>query len=76
EATFWQRRFWEHQIQNEQDYQNHMDYIHFNPVKHGLVSQVCDWPWSTFHRHVREGIYPIDWCGNNMLQQSRLNFGE
>ncbi|MEK0363155.1 hypothetical protein V6943_12180 [Pseudomonas sp. CBC3] len=38
-----------------------MDYLHWNPVKHGLVTQVGDWPWSSFHRLVREGIYPADW---------------
>ena len=61
EATIWQRRFWEHQIRDEIDYQAHMDYIHFNPVKHGLVSNVNEWPYSTFHRYVREGVYGIGW---------------
>lgn len=66
EATIWQRRFWEHQIRDETDYQAHMDYIHFNPVKHGLVSNVNEWPYSTFHRYVREGIYGIEWgCGGD-----------
>lgn len=66
EATIWQRRFWEHQIRDETDYQTHMDYIHFNPVKHGLVSNVNEWPYSTFHRYVREGVYGIEWgCGGD-----------
>ena len=61
EAGIWQRRFWEHQVRNEEDYRQHMDYIHFNPVKHGLVRNVRDWPFSTFHRYVRQGIYTLDW---------------
>jgi len=58
ERGIWQRRFWEHQIRNEKDLQRHVDYIHYNPVKHGLVEQVEDWPWSTYHRYIREGVYP------------------
>jgi putative transposase len=57
----WQPRFWEHVIRDEEDLQRHVDYIHWNPVKHGLVARVRDWPWSTFHRYVREGVYPVDW---------------
>jgi putative transposase len=64
ERTVWQRRFWEHQIRDEVDFQRHVDYIHFNPVKHGLVSQVKVWPHSTFHRFVRGGIYTEDWGGD------------
>jgi len=63
ENALWQRRFWEHQIRDQDDYQRHLDYLHWNPVKHGLVRQVGDWPWSSFHRLVREGIYPADWGG-------------
>ena len=63
ESTIWQRRFWEHQIRDEYDMERHVDYIHFNPVKHGQVGRVCDWPYSTFHRYVREGIYASDWAG-------------
>jgi putative transposase len=62
EATIWQRRFWEHCIRDDRDYEAHMDYIHFNPVKHGLVERVSDWPFSTFHRHVAAGTYPPDWA--------------
>lgn len=65
ESTLWQRRFWEHLIRDETDLQNHMDYLHYNPVRHGLVSRVQDWPYSTFHRYVREGVYPPDWGGTN-----------
>ena len=63
EATIWQRRFWEHCIRDENDFQRHIDYLHFNPVKHGLVSRVADWPHSTFHRYVAEGKYSLDWAG-------------
>jgi len=57
----WQRRFWEHTIRDEIDLENHADYIHYNPVKHGLVSRPRDWPYSTFHRFVKAGQYAIDW---------------
>lgn len=69
ESVVWQRRFWEHQIRDELDFQRHVDYIHFNPVKHGHVAHAADWPYSTFSRYVRQGIYPPDWTGyeNDML---------
>jgi putative transposase len=57
----WQPRFWEHVIRDDDDLRRHVEYIHWNPVKHGLVERVRDWPWSTFHRYVREGLYPADW---------------
>ena len=57
ERGIWQRRFWEHQIRDEQALQRHIDYVHYNPVKHGLVERVEDWPWSSYHKYVREGIY-------------------
>lgn len=61
ESTIWQRRFWEHQIRNENDFARHVDYIHFNPVKHGHAQRVADWPYSTFHRYVHDGVYAHDW---------------
>ena len=62
ERGIWQRRFWEHQIRDERDLQRHIDYIHYNPVKHGLVENVEDWPWSSYHHWVREMPYPQpDW---------------
>ncbi|HEY8117608.1 MAG TPA: transposase [Methylophilaceae bacterium] len=64
ERGIWQRRYWEHLIRDESDYRAHMDYLHFNPVKHGLVGKVKDWPYSTFHRLVKQGVYPIEWAGN------------
>jgi putative transposase len=57
----WQRRFWEHTIRDEDDLTRHVDYIHYNPVKHGLVRQVWDWPHSSFHRYVRQGMLPEEW---------------
>ena len=64
EKGLWQRRFWEHAIRDERDYARHLDYIHFNPVKHGLVSRVCDWPHSGFHEFVARGELPQDWGGD------------
>ncbi|MHB8987714.1 MAG: REP-associated tyrosine transposase [Desulfobulbia bacterium] len=59
--AIWQHRFWEHQIRDETDFVSHVEYIHFNPVKHGLASSPKAWPHSTFHRFVQQGIYPGDW---------------
>lgn len=62
----WQRRYWEHVLRDEEDFANHGHYIHFNPVKHGLVSCPKDWPYSSFARFVRSGDYPSDWaCGGH-----------
>lgn len=61
ERSLWQRRFWEHQIRDEDDFARHVDYIHFNPVKHGWVLRARDWPYSSLHRFVREGKLPADW---------------
>ncbi|MCU7844016.1 MAG: transposase [Candidatus Thiodiazotropha sp. (ex Monitilora ramsayi)] len=76
EVGIWQRRFWEHTIRNELDFKRHLDYIHFNPVKHGLVGRVADWPWSLFHRFVREGIYTMDWGGDAGLREDWRSVGE
>jgi putative transposase len=62
ERGIWQRRYWEHTIRDGDDFARHADYIHFNPVKHGHVRRVADWPFSSFHRMVRLGIYPEDWA--------------
>lgn len=64
ELGIWQRRFWEHLIKDEKDLANHIDYIYYNPVKHGYVKQVKDWALSSFHRDVNNGIYSRDWGGN------------
>jgi putative transposase len=60
EYALWQRRFWEHTIRSDDDFARHVDYIHFNPVKHGLVSTVRDWAYSSFHAYVRGGVLPED----------------
>ena len=61
EKAIWQRRFWEHKIRDDRDWQNHMDYIHYNPVKHTYVDQVKDWPYSSFLRNVERGWYKEEW---------------
>ncbi len=63
QGTLWQQRFWEHLIRDEADFARHFDYLHGNPLKHGLVERVRDWPWSSFHRWVGQGVYPLDWGG-------------
>jgi putative transposase len=75
ESTIWQRRFWEHQIRSEEQYRAYMDYIHYNPVKHGLVERVRDWPHSTFHRYVKSGIYSEQW-GGGIVESCGHQFGE
>lgn len=64
ERGIWQRRYWEHLIRDQADFNAHVDYIHFNPVKHGHVDRVRDWPHSSFHAFVREGVLPVDWGGD------------
>ncbi len=61
ERGIWQRRYWEHTIRDERDYATHMDYLHYNPVKHGYIEKVMDWPYSTFRHHVQLGLYPENW---------------
>jgi putative transposase len=74
ESTIWQRRYWEHQIRDDLDLQRHVDYIHFNPVKHGYVKSAADWPHSTFHRYLRQGVYSPDWAGGDDVDE--LKAGE
>jgi len=64
ERGIWQRRYWEHLVRDDVDFSRHADYIHINPVKHGLVTRVADWPHSSFHRFVRTGVLPMDWAGD------------
>jgi putative transposase len=63
ERGIWQRRFWEHTIRDQQDYAAHVDYVHINPVKHGLARCATDWPYSSFHRWVAQDAYPSDSAG-------------
>ena len=74
ERGIWQRRYWEHTLRDETDWQRHIDYIHYNPVKHRHVECVVDWPFSTFHRYVEAGVYPRDWAGSGKVGDGR--FGE
>jgi putative transposase len=74
EYSLWQRRFWEHTVRDEEDFARHVDYIHYNPVKHGLASQVRDWPYSSFHQYVRRGVLPEDWGGT--VNEGGKSFGE
>ena len=60
ERGIWLRRYWEHVIRDQRDFENHMSYVHYNPVKHGLVDKVYDWPFSTFHQLTKRGVYPHD----------------
>lgn len=70
ESTLWQRRYWEHLIRDDDDYA----YVHFNPVKHGLVSRAMDWPHSSFHRYVKQGVYAEDW--GLVVTMGEGDFGE
>jgi len=75
EKGIWQRRYWEHAIRDDADLSRHIDYIHFNPVKHRLVTRTCDWPHSSFHRYVAQGFLPADW-GGDVAELPRGRFGE
>jgi len=78
ESNIWLRRFWEHQIRDENNIARHVDYIHFNPVKRGYLQQAKDWHYSTFHRYVHVGIYANRWAGRwmvpswNMIDANRV----
>jgi putative transposase len=74
ELALWQRRYWEHTIRDDGDFARHVDYVHFNPVKHGLVKRPCDWPHSSFHVYVRRGILPEDWAGE--MDDAAFGYGE
>jgi len=62
EQAVWQRRYWEHQIRDDEDLERHIEYIHFNPVHHGLVKLPVEWPSSSFQQYVKDGIYDVDWA--------------
>jgi putative transposase len=63
EYDLWQRRFWEHWLRDEADFGRHVDYIHYNPVKHGHADRPAAWPWSSIHRHIETGVLSPDWAG-------------
>jgi putative transposase len=74
EYDLWQRRFWEHTIRDDSDFERCADYIHFNPVKHGMVSAPADWKFSSVHRYIREGVLPRDWGASCVVVDG--DFGE
>jgi putative transposase len=74
EKGIWQRRYWEHAIRDDAGLDRHVDYIHFNPVKHGHVTRVADWPHSSFHRYVERGLLAADWGGD--MKDIQGSFGE
>jgi putative transposase len=72
EQAIWQRRFWEHQIRDEVDFTRHVDYIHYNPMKHHLVKKPRDWQYSSFHTYVRNEIYSEDWGAEGLIELDRI----
>ena len=76
ELTIWQRRFWEHTILDVDDLSRHIDYIHYNPVKHGLIESARDWPYSSFLSYVENGVYDVEWGANNLSNLEETDFGE
>jgi putative transposase len=74
EKGIWQRRYWEHAIRDDLDLKRHIDYVHFNPVKHGHVACVANWPHSSFHRYVERGLLAADWGGD--MKDIQGTFGE
>ena len=76
ERGIWQRRYWEHLIRDDEDLDRHVDYIHWNPVKHGLVARPSDWPHSSIHRYIANGILPADWGGTSFVRDDSGQFGE
>ncbi len=72
ERGIWQRRFWEHFIRNDTDYAAHVDYVHYNPLKHGYVDNIADWPYSSFHQYVTCGLYPQHWRDDHRIRDLDL----
>ena len=73
ESGIWPRRFWERAIRCEADYECHVDYLHYNPVKHGHVTRVADWPYLSFHRYVRSGIYNLEWAADDNVRRQEMD---
>jgi len=72
--TLWQDRFWEHTIWDDDDYCRHVDYTHYNPVKHGYVQSPRDWPWSSFSEYVKDGVYPEDWANGEDIMIDGMEY--
>lgn len=75
ERGIWQRRYWEHTIRDEQDFERHVEYIHYNPVKHGYVDVASGWQYSSIHRYISKGIVKKDW-GGRVDSLAEPGFGE
>jgi putative transposase len=71
-ASLWQHRYWEHHIRNHDDYRAHVDYIHYNPVKHGYVDRPVNWPYSSLGQYINQGVYPYDWGSGGITQSERV----
>ncbi len=71
-CALWQKRFWEHTISDDRDFESHVNYVHINPVKLGYVTRAVDWPHSTIHRYISRGVLPVDWACRVQLGE----FGE
>ena len=74
EKLIWQRRYWEHLIRDEEDWCRHMDYIHYNPDKHGMAKAPSDWPYSSFNRAVERGWYEPTWGKSEPAHLAHMNF--
>ena len=74
ERGIWQRRYWEHLIRDEKDFERHVDYIHYNPVKHSHVKRAVDWPYSTIHEYIMQGLLDRNWGYDN--NDNGMAFGE
>jgi len=74
ERGIWQRRYWEHLIRNDKDFENHVDYIHYNPVKHGYVQFARDWQYSTIHKYIDNGLLSREW--GQSYDDGGKNYGE
>lgn len=74
EKGIWQRRFWVHCIRDDTDYRQHMNYIHYNPVKHGHVAKPQDWPYSTLHKLIEKDIYPTDWGTKENIKDINIQY--
>jgi len=72
----WQRRFWEHTVRDDADYERCCDYLHYNPVKHGLTSSPNKWKYSTFRQYVKAGLYPEDWGGDAAVSVSGAEYDQ
>ena len=69
-GEIWQPRYWEHTIRDNEDFYHHVNYIHYNPVKHGIVSSIAQWPHSSFHWYVRHNMLPHNWCVDNFMGEN------